>query len=368
MRIIKHSIKKILFMLGGRAVLLPAILLALLVCFAAFGSAMSAKISPYCRIAAVDGSGGELSSRLLSELEGEEGFLVLPCESEYEAKKLLLDSEAEAMLVIKEGYDEALISGDASGLIAVTTVPGSVSSELIRETLAGKLIAQRTNVSARSALASEGFDAALLDGYINEFDAPTLYSVRSVKGRASDSSVFGQGFPGYEGFAALGLMLVMLTLAHRLSSHEARLVASRMGVIKHGALLDSASDGLSVLSLCVLISCAAFAFAPEKSVLLAVSLLAYSVFITGLIMLIVRHVRSVRMDMASCFIALVTSILGGCFADFSSLSPVLSVISRLTPQGQMTAALHGAPIFIFVLIAEGCIFALLSLIQRKRDS
>ena len=366
MKTILLAMKKALVMFGGKPWLLPVTALALAVCFAAFSLAVSAKARSEASVAVYDACGGEYSEKLVSSLSSSQGFKVISVSSEREAYDLVLSADAEAVLTISHDYDDALTQASASDLVSIYTSPGSVTAELIRETLAGKIIAQRSYKGVKEDLACDGFDAASLDGFMEEYDAPTLYQVTGMKGGAADTAVFGQGFPGYEGFIGLALMLVMMTLSHRLSSQSSRLVGTRMLSLERGLALDLASDTAAVFGLCLIFCVPAFAFAPNKTLILAVSLICYSAAISALCVLLSRVVSSGRMDVASPFIAFVTSLFGGCFADISALSPALGVISKLTPQGQLTAAVHGTPVFASVLLLEAAVLAAFALIVSMR--
>ena len=72
--------------------------------------------------------------------------------------------------------------------------------------------------------------------------------------------------------------------------------------------------------------------------------------------------------MASPFIALSTSILGGCFADPVSLSPFLSAVSKLTPQGQLISFIHGSTEFAAILLAEGAVLCICAFLTQRRKA
>lgn len=366
-RLFALSARKIAVMFGGKPWLLPLVFAALCVCFAAFASAVTAPAGTVVRIAAFDECGNDLSYKLISGLAATEGFELTEYSSRREAEDAVLNADAEALLAISPDYGKAIASGEGRDVVRIFTAPGSVSAELIRETLAGKLIAQSSYVRAREGLSADGISPDELDKYIAEFRSPRLYTVTHAKGGSADSAVFGRGFPGYEGFAALALMLITITLSHMLSIETSRLVSYRMRGLARGLSIDYLSDALSVFALALLFACAAFAFAPNRSLILAAGLVCYCALLTGLCLLLTRIVRGSRTDLASPMIALVTSIFGGCFADPALLSPVLETVSRFTPQGQLIAAVNGAPAFLAVLTAEAALFCAGGYLLRLKE-
>ncbi|MBR6108604.1 MAG: ABC transporter permease [Clostridia bacterium] len=368
MKIFALSLKKLRVMFGGRLWLLPLCLLALIICFAAYSSAMTAKSSPTARVAVFDRCGGEYSKKLTEGLGASAGFELSLCETEDEAYEAVLDSRAEAVLIINENYDRELTGADANDLVEIFTAPGSVTAELIRETLAGRMIAQRSYKGVSEQLEIEGFDPSLMEGFMDEFDAPVLYTVNSMHGGAADTAVFGRGFPGYEGFAGLALMLMLLTLSHRFCAHSSRLVSVRMNIMERGWALDIAADLIAVFTLALLFGVPAFALAPNRSPAFAAGLVAYAFMLSALCVLLSRVVSSGRLDIASPLAAFLTSLFGGCFGDLAALSPALAVISKLTPQGQLIAAAQGNLAFAAILIVEGAalITAAALISKRKR--
>ncbi len=360
------SLKKIAVMLGGRLWLLPLVFGALCVCLAAFASAITASISTEVRIAAVDECGSELSSSLLEQLGSAPGFELTRFAERRSAEDAVMDSEAEAMLVIGPDYDEAIAAGGSARVISIFTAPGSVSAELIRETLAGKLIAQGSYVRVLNGLEAEGVTREELDAHISEFKSPRLFTVTHTNGGAAESAVFGRGFPGYEGFSAMALMLIMLTLTHALAAAEPKRISARMRSLRCGQAADFASDAVGIFALALLFAAPAFGFAPNRTLLLAAGLICYCLLLTGLSLLLVRMVSGARMDLASPFIALVTSLFGGCFADLASLSPALAAVARCTPQGQLIAAVNGAPAFTLLLAAEGMVLGTAALLLSRK--
>ena len=367
-RILKLTSRKISVLFDGRPLIFPAMLAALALLFLTIASVLRAETKGSACITVLDRANTELSGALVSAIAETEGILVRKAESTERAEADVADGLSEGILEIKEGYDEALLEESISGLISLRMAPGSVSADFLRETVSGKLLAQRAIVREKAELSAEGYDAAAFDELYKAFDAPKLYSVTSVTGGEEYSrAVFGKGFPGYEGFAALALMLLMLSLTRQLSEASSRLVSIRMRVPRMGVMSGFASDMLAVFAVAAAVGAVALLLAPEISARLAFSLLAYCFELTGLCVLLSRIVGAGRIDVASPFIALVTSILGGCFADFGSGSRALRAISLITPQGKLISAASSRYEFALILLIEGAALALIAyLIDRRR--
>ena len=366
-KLLSLSLKKISVLFGGRPWLIAVTLAALMLMFAAVSSVYTAKRRDKVAVACVDECGGELSAALISALSEAPGLDITEVNDRARAEDEMLAGRVEGILIVSPDYDEKMPSG-GEGLIEIITAPGSVSAELIRETAAGRLIAQRSRVQVLNKLAEDGFDDSGFDAYAAEFEAPTLYRIESLEGSGADTAVFGKGFPGYEGFAALALMLVLMTLTRRLSIEESRLVSARMPVVRRGRALDFFTDLFALLLPALLFSAAAFAFAPERSFGSALGLACYSLLLSSICLLIKSLVGSGRVDMLSPAIALVTSILGGCFMDAGALSSALRTIAKFTPQGQLIAAVNGSLPFFFVMLAEAVLIALAAFLKNSLQS
>ena len=369
-RLFLLSFKKIRLMFGGRLWLLPAVLLALSLCFYAASSMSGAEAPDTLRIAVCDECGDEASMLLVSGITSQEGFSALVCASEEEAKEALIRGECEAALTVLPGYSARIAGDSPAELISLESAPGSVSAGLIRETVLGRLLAQRADARARERLARDGFDPDALQAYAEEFTPSSVCTFTEMGGSGgsqADRAVFGQGFAGFAGFAAFALMLVMLTLSRGLAGRAPRLVSERLRTAPRGAALAFASDAAAPLITALAFSALAFAFAREKTLSLASGLLGYSLLLSGVCCLLSSLNAGLRTDVIAPFAALITSLLGGCFAD-ASLSPALALISKFTPQGQLVLAASGAWGFAALLAAEGLLLAAGGAAVRKKRS
>lgn len=359
-RLLSLTGKKLQVLMNGRPVIMAVGLAVLVFLFWLVGSVVTAKRASTVCVTAVDECGSELSGRLMAKLESTPGLTVLRADKRSAAEDDLVRGRSEAMIVIHSDYDEKLRDEEISGLITLVTAPSSVSSLYIRETASGCILSERARATVLDSLIAEGYDAEKFDEYCSDFEGPNLYRVTGVKGASSDRAVFGKGFPGYTGFCALALMLVMLTVSKQLCAAESGLAAERLRVLPNGRTLSGLTDILALTAVSLVLSLAAFVPAPDKSFYLAAALTAYSLNLAGLCRLISGLSRGGRIDAVSPVFALITAILGGCFADTGSLVPVLSFISKLTPEGQFIAASGGSLPFCLLLVFEGILLMLLA--------
>lgn len=364
-KLVSSALYKLFAMFGGRR-MLPLVYVLLALSLAAVGAIMRAGTPQRVTLALLDECCGEYSAQLAAGLENEDGLSVIRCRTAAEGEDALLLGRAEVLLRIAPEYDEKLLAETASPLVTLESAPGAASAELIRETAAGIMIANRSAALVSKELERDGFDPSLLPGFMEEFVSARLYRVETVGSGDAERAVFGADYACYEGVCAFAILLLTLTLSRRLADGSARLVAFRLGSAKHGREISFLGDMLALFAAGLPACVIAFVFAPERSAAFAVGLICYCVCAAGLCMLLSRFGAAGRIDIAAPFIALLTSLIGGCFADLGSLSPALTALARCTPQGQLIACAKGLTLFAPLLAAEGMILALLSLLFGRK--
>ena len=365
MRCLSAAVKKLAAMFGGR-VMIPIVYLLLCLCFAAVRSAVTAQAPDKVTLAVYDACRGELSQRFVKGLACAEGVSVIECASAEKAEDELLRGRAEVLLTVNADLDRLLTEEEPTPLISLVTAPGSVSAELMRETAAGALISARTLARVENSLTEDGFDPAELSAFMDEFELPRTYTVKTTGGGKAPAALFGSAYACYEGIAALALLLLLLSLSKRLGDPSSRLVAKRLLAVKNGGALAFFSDLAAVFAAGLIGGALAFAFAPERGVMFALGLVCYVFCISGLCLLLSRLKATGRMDIAAPFIALATSVAGGCFADLTSLSPALRAVAMCTPQGQLIAAAKGEALFLLLLLFEGLALLIAAMTVRSK--
>ncbi len=346
-------------------------LLALLLLCTLCGSMAACALSPggpqSLRIAAVSPEGDPLAEELLDRLARREGVSLLPAEGEGAGRALLEDGRAEGLLRIGEGYAAALSQGAALPLNYESAV-GAASPQAAREIIAGLVSAQRArqrgllDAEARLGRAlTAGERAALLSQMDREEAAlAPLYHMTGSQG--APPSLDALFTPPLLGFSVLVVRLTQLTWGAWAGTPDARRVAARLSVLPAGRLLSWGSD------LCALFLAG---FAAGSCALLpggfpapaAWGALMGCSFCTAALALLLCAAGSPggRMDALAPFVALITSLLGGCFGNLGSLAPPLRSLALCTPQGLALAAAQGEMLPLGILFLAGGLFALLAL-------
>lgn len=364
--ILRISTHKITAFFGGRRTLI--LIFVLLLClFAATSMISNAKTPDTVYVAIVDLCDGTYSRAFCDAIADTEGIHAEVVRTIAEGEDKMLFDSFEVMLVISPDFDLKIDQDSKDTLVTLKTAPGAESAQLLRETTAGLLVSQRSAIRMKEKLTRDGFDISAFDAYANEAKLPKLYSVETyAKNSESDSLSHGLVRSSYNGVAALALLLILLTLTRRMSDASSELVAERLETRHHGRIIAFSSDCIALLLTAILTSIIVFAFSSQKSFFVALAWIAYSMCISAICMLITRFSKVGRIDILAPFLAIVTSVIGGCFTDLSLLSPQLQIAARCVPQGQLLAAVNGNIVFCLVLFGEGIFALLLSWFLHKR--
>ena len=366
--LLRISIHKIVAFFGGR-IALALVCLLLCGCFAAASLIAGGGQTEDVQVAIVDLCGGPLSKELCRSVAETKGIRATVVSTVEEGEDQVLLNSAEVILILDPDYDQKLLADHTETLIRMETAPGAGSAQLLRETLAGLLIAQRSEQRVKEQLSDDGLmkDETLFKQYIEEAPTPHMYSVESYRGgNGSATDRFGLLHASYYGISALALLLILLTLTRRMSDAYSRNVSERIETQRFGKTISLTSDCLALFIVGIAISVMSFLLSPEKNNNGALSLVCYSVCISGICLLISRFNTSGRIDILAPFLAIVTSIVGGCFTDLSVLSDTLRIIARCVPQGQMLAAANGTVVFALILFCEGiAAVAIAAILNRK---
>lgn len=319
-------------------------------------------------LAVLDLDGSELSQDLIHRLEDQPGVALTLC-GEAEGERLLLLGEAEGLLTIPEGYGGRLTALDE---VSLRYDPSSSSSSAqgAREIIAGQVSAQRSRlrgvVSAGERLGRE-LDSGERDRLRAEIgraeeSAPLLWRIEARSGGAMPDPFL----PGRTGFAALAVLLALLTAAPW-SGPEGTRAAARILSLPGGRLLVHGSDCLALAQLGFLVWLAVRPPMVEKGWLWTVAAgLAYALCCAALAQGLVRWTAlEGRVDALAPFAALILCLLGGCFLDLSGVSPAMARLALLTPPGLARAASEGSAKALAALAGEGAALFALGLPRRR---
>ena len=352
MRILRVSLHQIKAMFGGPLAAV-ALVVALLLAFSAVSGALDSARADAVRLVVLDQDNTAESQALTAALLDNPSLNIIIGADEASARNMLALGRAEGLLVIGAGYQAAVVADQDKLMLRYVSAPISASGEAVREIVSGSAIAARSKVRAqhRAELALEELTPAQQETFatlLNESFTET-YTIGTIGGTDSGAATGGGGrgvfyalSARYEGFVAFGMLLCMLSLSAFFSRDTTRRVQLRMRALPHGALLAFWSDALALFLPGVGMALIALLARGGATLLQAEMLLTYAVNLTGLCLLLSRAGGvGGRVDVLSVFVALLTGLAGGCFADFAALSPALRLVSLFTPQGLLLAGLSG---------------------------
>ena len=357
MKFLTVCFQKLKAMAGGGAayLLLP---LAVLLCCSAVYSAVYAPAPAEIQLCIADEDRTAESAALIDLLKDTEGLVPSLAENRLTAARDAALGRAEGLLVIGEGFGEAVRRDTQDLCLHYESAPLSHASQAVREIIAGKasvLRAQARAFSDAEALLGTltASDRAMLENYL-EAPAPQNYTVRTSDGSSTAATGTAAAFMArWQGFAALGILLGMLCLSAFPGREDARRVARRMAALPGGRARDRLSDAGALFLGGLMMTVAALLPAGIPQWRDALAFLCYLIALSGLCLCIGLRSRSGRANVLAPFLVLLTGLIGGCFMDLSALSPALAALSCLTPQGLLLAAISGNPFAMPILLAVG---------------
>lgn len=352
--------------MAGGAVGLAGLLLAAALCGGA-AAAVERGGTDALALAVCDLDGSELSRDLTERLENAPGVALTLC-GEGEGRRLLLLGEIEGLLTIREGYGETLTALDMVSL-GYTASSSAASAQGAREIAAGQVSAQRSRLRAavsaeeRLGRALDETERARLWEEIDraEESAPLLWRME----RASGGAMPDPFLPGRTGFAALAVLLAVLTAAPW-SGAEGASVTGRMASLPMGRLLAHGGDCLALAGLGLLTWLAVLlpGGVPGGWALMAGAV--YALCGAALAQAAARwSAREGSVDALAPFAALILCLLGGCFLDLREVSPMMARLAMAVPPGLAQAAAEGSGRALAVLAGEGAALFALGLPRRR---
>lgn len=340
-------------------------------CAYTVGRVLTAERASKISIALVDNDGSGLSLQLEEALKQEASLLVIKTD-EKGARRLIASGRAEGVLIVNAGYSEALRQGE-SAVAAYRAAPFSSSAAAAREIIGGKILSQQIYSEAlatakAAGLIADGGEEAFEKAY-REASAqqgePVLFTL-SGGGAVTGEALFSNPKGRAAGFAGLLLLLVLLSLSQFLSDPATRAVNGRLLCRQRGAAFAFLTDNGALLLPGLLFTGTVYlCLGSVRPPLLP--LCAYTFAAAGLSSFLSAFRKSPGTDALSPYLALLTSLLGGCFFDVSLLSPLFQTLSLLTPQGLLIwAAKSGDPLPALLLFAAGLLLYAISFIREKR--
>lgn len=243
--------------------------------------------------------------------------------------------KAEGVLTIGKGYGDALAQDDDLPL-SYESAAAAATNQAAREIVAGQVIVQRAQLRGlsdaethlgRSLTVSEQAD--LLAQMEERYETlPPLYAVTSGSGAPSAVAATAPLLGG----TLLLVLFTMLTWGAWMARPDVVRVEGRMAAVPGGRTLSCGTDLLSLWLTGGVAGAAALLVLdaePAQWAAAAVYILALGAAVRAL----TRCGVGGRADILAPFLALVTSLLGGCFCPLDQISPWLERLSWFTPQG-----------------------------------
>ena len=272
---------------------------------------------------------------LLERLKQVEGLALHPVERD-ETASVLRWGDAEGVLTIGKGYGTALAEGEPLPL-SYESAAAAASNQAAREIVAGQVTAQRARLRGlddaerlleRPLTAEEKTEllAAMDQRYE---DLPPLYAVTAQDGAAAPWSATAPPLGG----TLLLILFTLLTWGAWMARPDAVRVEQRMASVHGGRIVSYGTDLLSLwLTGAIVGGLSLWSLGAAPADWLSVG--AY-VLAVGAVVRALTRLAGVggRVDLLAPFLALITSLLGGCFCPLDQFSPWLERLSRLTPQG-----------------------------------
>lgn len=371
MRFFRLTLMKTKAIIGGVLPLLAAVLLVSVLSFTVRRTLL-AQTAGAISLAVVDEDQSALSEALIDALSGG-GALDVAATDAGGARRLVLRGRAEGILTIPVGYAEAVKNG-VEALLTYKAAPFSASSDAAREIIAAEAVMQQSSERAKSEAVSrnlieEGdfsaFDARFAE---NRGDTAGLVLFTSTGTGEAGGALFLDAGRRYAGSAGLLLMLLILSLAQFLSLPDTRLVNARLRAFPHGRATAFLSDNAALCLLSFLLAGACVPFALGRLCVFLAAALLYAFAVAGLSSLLSSvSADAGGTDALAPFIVLITSLVGGCFFDASSVSELLGHAARFTPQGLLMEAAGGSGAALVALCLFGALcFALSYFAGKKR--
>ena len=352
---------KMLAMTGRRAMFL-IMLAASIFCFYIVNCILDETVANEIIIAVADEDKTEISGEYIDALSSSEGVRVIS-KNEQNARKMLENGEAEAVLVLKEGFEKAFVENSAIPIDFYSSASG-VSADAGREICAGILLSLQSNYDAVNRLVSAGVIKQEEKGlYFEELKMveaeakPIVTYKNETVGSSAEKSVYGRIYARYSGFVSLLIFLFLMSLSVLLSGTSSRAIKKAVSTVPRGYTLHVITDYLALVLAGVFLAAAALLCSSQIG---AGEITAYFLYINcvaGICLLISLTRAGGGADMTASVLAMITGTVGGCFFDLSALGKSFKILSYFTPQGLLIGAISGSLIcFIaMALIAVLCL-------------
>jgi len=359
MIVFKYKLK---ILLSDKSFMLAMIIIPLLLTLIT-GYALKFEKENKIPVAICDLDGSNYSKTVIERILNKEGFKFIITD-EKTALKMVKDFKAEAAYIIKEDFEEKLLTGDTRGIIEQVSSPSTISSELIGEIIGGEISRIILNITAADWVVNE-FDnleadalwqeaweytdslwasgpAMKIDYSEIEANSNTSSGVNTNTGLNTDTNTSASSLSSsaFGMLVAFIMFLVIFNSSWLVTEKEngtLRRIISGPGAISAlftGNILSLAFIGLLQIVLFSLICTITFGvniFSQGINILIIFlylfSVIAISLFISSLLK------TRMQLQAGAPLFSIITGFLGGCFWSFTDMGGLIKTVSLFTPQG-----------------------------------
>ncbi|MCX7749357.1 MAG: ABC transporter permease [Clostridia bacterium] len=354
MKLLNITFYKLKMMLSDRLFFAAMIIIPIFIMFSA-GYAIKQEKLDIIPVAAVDEDKSSYSGLFLKRFGAKEG-LKIEHTDRAKAAEMLRKSRVEAVVVIKEGFEEKLISGDKSEVIDLIKQPSTLATGYIGEVAAGEVMRLEANNLAADWVVrqyeklNKPVSEGLYDEVIRYTDAqwePVPLMTVDYMEMQGDKPVevhrvtLPAATASSMGILAVFILIFVLfncgwLIEEKRNGTLKRLVSGygALGYSFLGNILALLIAGAAQIILFALVSGIFFKidlFPDKRSYILLMVYLLAAISI-GLFLSAVLKTTTQMQAFAPVF-ALLTGFIGGCFWNFIDVSERLKQLALLTPQG-----------------------------------
>jgi ABC-2 type transport system permease protein len=354
MKLLLITYYKIKMMLSDKMLFSAMIIIPLLITFAT-GYALRYEKSSTVNISIVDEDNTTSSKELVLRMKKNEGINIKTYSRE-KALSMLEGNQLEAVFIIKEGYEENILTGQNSELIDMAKAPLSISSEYIKVIMSGyvmRRIAENEAVQQVSKLyresrvpLNENIKKEISDYYNSQWEPKPLMTVNYMEMEKNvETIVKSVSLPPS---TATGVGLIVIFIMFYILFGSSWLIEERLnGTIKRLVSGQSALGYSFAGSILALFFSAVFQVILFSAFMRFVFniILFFSIWSYIIMAIYIFAVISISMLLSSILktpqqlqatapvFALLTGFAGGCFWNFVDLSKQARQLSVLTPEG-----------------------------------
>jgi ABC-2 type transport system permease protein len=356
--VIKYKLKIIL---SDRSFLIAMAIIPLFLTFIT-GYALKYERENQIPIALCDLDKTEYSTMFLNRISNKDGLRIVEVDEE-KAISLVKNHKVEAAFILKEGFQQKILEGNAQGAIEQLESPSTMSADIIGRAFSGEVARLLLNTTAADWVIKEYETMEKALKAISSEDKETLWSeawrhtdslwepeppMKMEYSEFKDGIIIKDANPLYGTVeaSALGMLsaflmfLIMFNSSWLIEEREngtiKRLISgtNALGLVFAGNILTLLFIGLVQVLFFWLVSSAIFGISIFNNIASLFIMLVY-LLSTIAISLFFSSILKTRMQLqtGAPLFSIITGFAGGCFWNFADMSGIARAISLFTPQG-----------------------------------